>query len=289
MCHLHPDRPALATCPVCGRGACIVCWHDVFDRCESCLRRDPTAVAPPVPWENPAGGGALRRMVDTLVTAVRPRITSPAFARAEVAPALRFALLTAVPLALLRGIIPYTHTLTFGPELAVIAQGDPSTVAVALDVLRAMGISLLVTGVGWCALALPYIHLAKAYGGPVARPATLRVMLYRAWLLPMSSQWATVPGLLLSFARWGLPADPSKVSLFIVGLADLLPLILLLFAMRSSARFAAGTGAVASFLVTVLPFVLLFVAQGLLAELLRPWLPAELLRPWFPAPPPAAQ
>ncbi|MFW5924873.1 MAG: hypothetical protein ACOCV4_01840 [Myxococcota bacterium] len=273
VCYLHPERAALANCPICGRGACLVCWHERFDRCETCLRRDPSAAGPPVPWENPAGGIALRRAVDTLVTAFQPAATAPAFAKHGLAPAVRFALATALPLTLLRGIIPYTHTLLFG-DGTVELLGAPTAAAVALDVARAMGLSLLVTLGAWVALSLPYVTLSKAYGGPFGRTATLRVMLYRAWLLPLSSQWVAVPGLLLSLAGWGLPAEPSEAALLVAGLLDLLPLVLLLFAMRATARFAAGTGVIASFLVTIVPFVLLFLAEGVLVELIRPWLPA---------------
>jgi hypothetical protein len=43
--------------------------------------------------------------------------------------------------------------------------------------------------------------------------------------------------------------------------------------MRATARFAAGTGAVASFVLTLLPFVLLYAVQGALLELLVPLMP----------------
>lgn len=277
VCARHPDRPALARCPLCGRGACIVCWHDPFDRCESCLRDEPGAAAPPVPWEDPHGGGAIRRVVDTMVTALRPTATAPSFARPEVAPAVRFALLTALPLALLRGVVPYTHTLMFGDAFGVVVRGSPGAAGIALDVARSMGISLLVVAVAWASLVLPYVSLAGAYGGPGARAAAMRVLLYRAWLVAIGGLTVTSPagfGLLFSIAAWALPAPASQGAMIAVQLVDtVVPLMLLLFTMRAGARFGAGTGALASFVVTLVPFVLMLVLQGLLFDLIAPWMP----------------
>jgi hypothetical protein len=266
------------TCPECDRGACLFCWNEPFARCESCIQRDPARLAPPIPWEDPEGGPVLRRMIDTLVLAVRPIITAPSFARPAMGPAVRFALCTALPLALLRGVIPYTHTLRFGDTFGVATLGSPSTSLIVLDVMRAMGMSLLLVTAAWVALALPYVHLSRAYGTPLAGAAALRVLLYRAWLLAVGGL-AVGPngagyGLLFGVAAWALPAEPANSVVLLVLLIDgVVPLLLLLFAMRATARFGAGTGAFASFALTVLPFVLLFAVGGALLSLMEPWMP----------------
>ncbi len=267
---MHPERAALITCPRCGSYACLACWHGTFDRCHACLERDPFAAAPPLPWEAPEAG-PLRRLFGTLGTALWPSRSAPAFAREAIAPAVRFALLVALPLALLRGVIPFTHTLRFGPTFAVTVIGHPSTRAVAMDVMHAAGISLLFTAVQWLALTLPFVSLAQAYGGKLARPATMRVMLYRAFLVPLS-----IMGLLQGVCAWGLPADAGAASALALNVIDLLPLLLLVVAMRATARTAGGVGPFASFVVVLLPFILMTVAQALLMQAITPWLPASL-------------
>jgi hypothetical protein len=273
-CGEHPERFAVARCPKCGQHACIQCWHPALDRCETCLRPDPSAAAPPIPWEDPAGSGRLRRWLDTLVTALQPLRTAPAFARREVAPAVRFALWAFLPLALIRGIIPYTHTMRFGKGFGIELVSDVSGSAIALDIARAMGTSLLVTVVFLAALTLPFVSLARAYGTELAMPAAWRVMLYRSWLVPMSSQGAKVPGLLLGLVYWGLPSEPDGTLVRLVVLVDnTLPMLLLLLAMRATARLAGGVGPLASFVIVTVPIGLLLVSQELVLSLLEPWLP----------------
>jgi hypothetical protein len=81
-------------------------------------------------------------------------------------------------------------------------------------------------------------------------------------------------GLLFGVAAWALPAEPANSVVLLVLLIDgVVPLLLLLFAMRATARFGAGTGPFASFALTVLPFVLLFAVGGALLSLMEPWMP----------------
>jgi hypothetical protein len=277
-CHRHPERPALARCPLCDRDACLFCWHDPFERCEACLAEAPAAAAPPVPWEDPAVRPLRRRLWATLATVARPTASAPAFARHDVGHAVRFALLTVVPLALLRGVIPYTHTVLFGDRFAIALRGEPDAGLVALDVVRAMGLSALLVAAGALALGLPFVHLAGAYGSALGRRAALRVLLYRGWLLALAgfdpAGRAAGSGLLFSVALWGMPTDtPMPVFQFFYLVDAVVPILLLLFSMRATARFAAGTGAVASFVLTLLPFVLLYAVQGALLELLVPLMP----------------
>jgi hypothetical protein len=274
-------------CPACDRGACLFCWHEPFDRCETCLAEDPAGLAPPVPWEAPTGRSALRRIIDTFGLAFRPTPSAPSFARPELRPAIRFALLTVLPLTLLRGIIPYTHTLRFGGSFRVAPLGTPSGQEVALDLARAMGMSLLLVGACALALGLPYVQLVAAYGHRMARAAALRVLMYRGWLLALGgldvADRGTGYGLVYGLAAWGFPADPGSTLVLGALLLDAVaPIVLLLFAMRATARFAAGTGPLASFVATILPFVLLYAVGGAVLTLMDPWMPkvsAEELSP----------
>jgi len=119
LCSEHPDRPAAFKCPRCGRFACIFCWHAFSMRCEFCLRIDPASAAPPVAWES-GQGSVITRYFATLASAMSPVHTAPAFAHSEVAPAVRFFLLSALPVAALSGVIPYTKTLMFGSSMQVL-------------------------------------------------------------------------------------------------------------------------------------------------------------------------
>jgi hypothetical protein len=231
-----------------------------------------------VPWEDPAVRPLGRRLWATLATVARPTASAPAFGRPELGLAVRFALLTVVPLALLRGVIPYTHTVLFGGGFAIALRGEPHVGLVALDVARAMGLSALLVGAGVLALGLPFVHLAGAYGSALGRRAALRALLYRGWLLAIAgldpSGRAAGAGLLFNLASWGMPSDtPMPVFQFAYLVDGVVPILLLLFSMRATARFAAGTGAVASFVLTLLPFVLLYAVQGALLELLVPLMP----------------
>src|ERR1700753_3302047 len=105
VCAEHHDRPASFTCPRCGNYACMFCWHAVAERCDSCLKRDPAAAAPPLPWET-REGSLLTRFFGTLVSALHPVHSAPAFARPGLRRALGFFALSAVPLAALAGVIP---------------------------------------------------------------------------------------------------------------------------------------------------------------------------------------
>lgn len=250
VCADHPERPAAFTCPRCGNYACLFCWHRSSERCDSCMRRDPAAAAPPLPWETQQGN-LLQRYFGTLGSAVRPVQTAPAFARRELRPALSFFALTAVPLAPLAGVIPLTQTLEFGSSLSVVLKGNPTPLAIALDVLIAMALQLLLYGVEFAALALPYVSLVRAYTPPERRNAALRVLLYRSWLVPAAM-------LTIYLAVWILPgATPQTPNEFaaLLPLLQLTAMVLLLSAMRATARQACGVGTLLSFVVVAVSFI----------------------------------
>lgn len=266
-CAEHPEREALVTCPRCGSYCCIACWHGVVRRCHACVLRDP---GPPVPWEDRERGLAAR-FFGTLADAFRPTRSAPTFVRSRWRSALSFGALTFVPVALLSGIIPYTHLLVFG-EAQVRLVGAPTQAELALDIARAAGIGLLVASTKLLCLVLPYHSLTRAYATRGNPPAALSLMLYRGWLVPFAE-------LVLGLLTWAVPGDPSANGLAVVWAASLVPLIVLISSMLATARMASGVGPVASLFVVLVPFVLMMAITPLGMEALEPLLPdSETIR-----------
>jgi len=266
FCAEHPERPAAFTCPRCGNYACLFCWHAAATRCDTCLKRDPAAAAPALPWET-REGAPWQRFFATLASAFRPVRTAPAFARRDVRPALLFFVLSSVPLAALAGVIPNTKTLMFGSAFNVVVQGHPSQFTIALDVITAMLVQLLAFGVQFLALALPFVSLIRAYAPIERQPAALRVLFYRSWLAPCAS-------LALYLGAWMLPSgerpdEPTQLIL-ILSILQFVLNVLLLVSMRATARLACGIPAVMSFVVVAIPLVVCAFVQGFVAR----WLPA---------------
>src|SRR5262245_55070458 len=83
---------------------------------------------PPVsiPWER-SDEPALKRYFATLASAFRPMRSAAAFARTDLGPAQRFFLLSALPFAMLAGVIPHTRTLMFEGNFNVRVLGHPSS------------------------------------------------------------------------------------------------------------------------------------------------------------------
>ncbi|UJR83817.1 hypothetical protein [Sandaracinus amylolyticus] len=253
-CGEHPERPALALCPRCGGYACLACWHHPIRRCHACLMRDPASAAPPIAWED-TSRSAPARFVATLASALRPVSSAPAFARSGVGAAWLFFALSFVPLALASEIVEMTSTLLFGAmQVEVIGGADAS--AITIDVARAMGLGLVLSSVQLAAFALPYVSLARSYAPSSAPPdAPLRVVLYRAFLLPLGT-------VAVSLLFWMSPADPHvDTFLTIKGLLVVVPLALLFVSLRSTARMASGVGPIASFVVVIVAFASMEVAS----------------------------
>lgn len=268
-CAEHPDRDALVTCPRCGNYACLGCWHGPAGRCQTCLIRDPL---PPVPWAD-ASLPWHRRFLGTLGGALSPTRSAPGFLRGSWQKGITFALLTALPLALLSGIIPFTHRLAFGGRFGVQLIGQPTGGEIALDVLQAAGVGLLLCAVKLVCLSVPFVSLTRAYGRKdlESRPA-IQVMLYRAWLVPLGGHM----GLLLHALLWSFPLslgpEPSEGVQILMEMVALLSLMILLWAMSGTAR-VAGAGPFASLIVAVVPFVAMFYLEPLTLAALSPWLP----------------
>jgi hypothetical protein len=226
------------------------------ERCDTCLQRDPAAAAPALPWETQQGS-ALSRFFRTLAGSFRPLLTAPAFARPGGVRALRFFLLSAVPLAALSGIIPHTKTLLFGNS-AIILQGHPTTLGIALDVLRAMGIQLGAFTVEFVAVALPYVSLTRAYSPAERHAAAMRVLLYRSWLSPFATLFVNV-------ASWVLPSSggsdgfPRFFEPFAI--AHMLLHLLLLSSLRATVRLACGIGPLLSYVIVIVSVIVWALVQ----------------------------
>lgn len=265
-CAEHPERGALAVCPRCGAYACLACWHQPIRRCHACLMRDPAAAAPPIAWEEP-GRGLVSRLAGTMKSALRPISSAPAFARGDAAAPRSFVLLTFVPLALLGAIVPFTHTLLFGPtfQISTITPSGgvaPDAAAIALDVAQAAGIGLLLGVAQLVALAVPYASLSRAYANGGHPPAPVRAVLYRAFLLPLAE-------VLYYLVVWSAPESPPEALLVIAALLRVLPLALLFASLRAAARMASGTGPFASLAVTLVPFAAMLLVNAYATEALR--------------------
>lgn len=263
-CHNHSDRLAQLTCPRCQQYCCIFCWHNHLQRCETCLRKDPAAAVPPVPWED-ASQPWVKRYFGTLKAALSPLGTAPSFARPVVFTALRFALMTTLPLTLLVGIMPHTRTLMFMPNRVMVLPGADQ-LTIALDILRAMGSQLGIDLIQIAALWLPYVSLVKAYGSPDKGPYAKRALLYRSWLLPASALLPTLSAFL-------------QYDLGLLALAGLVLKVMFLLSLSFAARLSCGLSLLWS-IVAVMVAVVLSEVATLLAltglEHLLPPLPAIL-------------
>ena len=260
-CPQHPERAAQATCPQCDRHQCIGCFQLALGLCEQCLKRDPSAYAAPIPFED-RSRGLLARIGLTLLTALHPVRSAPAFATQNRRDALSFALLTALPLALLSGVIPHTRTLLFGAgQIEVIGAQD--SMSIALDVARAGLIQLGLTTAYVLSLMLPFTSLVRAYAGEVQVNYAIRCLLYRVWLVPfglllllLASYLSTpLPELLDSAAVTLPPLPPLLVG---AGVLKLVTEVLLLLSMGFTARMACGLSALWTLVVVGVPLLVSF-------------------------------
>ena len=274
VCGEHPERQAYFTCPRCGGYACVFCWHPSVRRCHACIRRDPTEAAPPIPWESEEALGGFERYWRTLATALRPIKSAPAFARRGVGPALRFMLLSALPLVVVSGIIPHTRTLLFSGQMQVQLIGQPSVLEIVLDVLRAIAVEVGSHGVELACLYLPFTSLIRAYAPPEKRHAAAKVVLYRLWLMVLISGVAHV-------GSWALlPPEPGPLvtgvlqDAFLI-LSALMPAMMFI-SMGGVARLACGLSLGMTLLVVLVPMVLWTVVlplTGVAVEVILPPVP----------------
>ncbi|MDD9967125.1 MAG: hypothetical protein OXR73_12910 [Myxococcales bacterium] len=240
----------------------MYCWHPSLQQCDTCLKRDPAAASPPVPWEG-SHGSPISRYLATLRGAFCPARTAPSFARTEVAPALRFLLLSALPLSLVAGIVPHTRLLSFEGAMKVRVLGQPGFGELVLDVLRAMASQVVLDAVQLLACALPFASLVRAYAGPEKVPFAVRMLFYRAWLHPCAALGvyllvALAPGVSATAAEGPPDAVLWAAAAFQVGAP-----VLFMMAMAYVSRLACGLGMGWSILiVSVAVTVAAFAAWG---------------------------
>ena len=265
MCSVHGDRTAFRVCPACTRNACLTCWHPSISRCHACLVKDASTF-PAIPWED-RSRNIFARFFLTLVSALSPDSSAPGFAREADTSGAVFAVLTIVPFGLLAGIIPYTRTLLFGGSFEIVVARGADSSAIAIDVLVAAFTGLLVTVVSWLAVALPYVSLSRAYADRGVATAPVRLMNYRGWLIPLNL-------LLMSVLPWCLPAPPPGTdpgaAVLLSLLLSMIPIVLLMAAMRSAARMGSGASPVAVLAILLVPLALLYIAQQKLLAPLTP-------------------
>ena len=173
-----------------------------------------------------------------------------------------------------QGLIPYTHTVQFGPAFEITPR--PSTMALWRDVLNAAGIGLLVCGVAYGALAACFVSLCRAYGDDPIAAGTLarRTALRLGWLYPMLG-YLGLPAMLLGFA---LPESAHAALPYLMLTGMVLPLFALLSRMKKTAE-AAGVSPGWAWLCVLVPLLLAFAAEAILLG----WPPGGgLLGPWLP-------
>lgn len=260
-CAEHPERSAQFRCPRCANTVCIVCWQPSFARCQRCLLQAPAEAAQPIAWEREPSSG-FARYFGTLASVVHPITSAPAFASGPVRPAARFALYTALPLAMIAGIMPHTQLLLF-ESLTVRVLGTPSGFELGVDVLRAMLIETVLSAIRFGCLFFPFVSLVRAYAEPQRHEAAMRMMFYRAWVVPAF--------MLLYYygVHWPLPVGPEPPAVLpplsvVSGSVTLLLLMLTMMAMSATARVACGLGPLLSMVVVVVPITLLLLVQDLL-------------------------
>lgn len=263
MCAVHGERLALAVCPTCSKNACMQCWHPTIRRCHTCLLRDVDTFAPKIAWED-SHRGFFGRLFGTLMSAFSPDSSAPGFARPSEVNGGLFALLTFTPLALLCGVIPFTRTILFASSCVVTLIGHPTDAEIAWDVALASLIGLVVATLVWASVAVPYVSLSRAYADRGQPSAPVRLMMYRAWLIPTFA-------LLFSGLPWIVPAASAEYA----QLLAMVPLILLLAGMRSVARMGSGAGPIAAIGIILVPFLLMQLTCWIAISQIMPFMPDQ--------------
>lgn len=231
----------------------------------------PVYLEGPMAWEDPALPWH-RRLLRTLGATFLPTESARAAAEGSLGPALRFALLSALPWAPLWAVVPFTHTLLFKSRFTVEVI-ESAEISIALDVARAMAVGLVLSVLYFLSWAFPFASLLRAFAHvPHQSSATLaawRTALYRVWIVPagMTLFW---------LITWGMPENPPTVLLEITFLCfQMLPRLLLVLHCHAAARYAGVSSAMA-LVVSILPVIVEWSA-GLLV-----WHGAKELLPPMP-------
>jgi hypothetical protein len=226
-----------------------------------------------IPWEDPARG-LVGRFLGTLGNALRPVRGTPQLCGIRVAPAFRFALLSALPAMLLWGIVPFTSTLLFKGGLQVEVR--PDKLPIWLDVLRAMSLSFCVSFLGQLVWALPFASLLRAFAAepmpaPLVTATAYRFVFYRAWLVPACN-------LTLWTLSCILPAAQSGALGSFEAILQLVPQVMILLGAQAMA-LTFGASMLGSLAVALVPLVLEAVVMLIANEYAVRFLPHLLNMP----------
>lgn len=265
-CANHPERDAVVRCVMCDRDVCIACFFPDLGRCQRCIELHPEEVAEPVPFE---ARGRVLGFFPTIAGVFAPRVSAPGFGIGDsLTRPLLFLLLTFVPIALLRGVIPYTHHVQFASLGKVTTTADVSQHALLLDVARAAGLSLAECVVQLFSLGLCYVSLVGAFGREGSRRIALRTLGYRAFLLPLGGAF----GLLPTTVGFVGPESFSQFNLIVaIGTLPLLPFYI---AIHRSVRAVARVDFFPGLFVVVVPWLLAAIVGDLFFRAMLPLLPA---------------
>jgi len=226
----------------------------------------------PMAWEN-AELPFLRRVSDTLLSTFQPVRSLRSVAHGPIGPALSFGLLSSIPWMMLWAILPFTHTLLFGPSFALTLTKGAVASQVQPDVLRAASVGFALSALGFLSWALPFASLTRAFcASPPhaieARRAAWRTALYRAWIIPFGFT-------LWSLVLWGVPDKPPSAVLELAMLGcQLVPRLLVLIHCQAMARYV-GASTLGALGVAVVPVALEWAVGLLLWQGAREFLPPE--------------
>lgn len=267
LCRQHDDRPALLSCPECGTTCCLACWHNAVGRCEKCFEDDPSAGYDDVPFEQ-AAGLSLRGFWGTLRGAFSPVVSAPSMRGDGLRRPLYFFLLTFPILALLQGVVPFTHDILFFPAFGTKVRPDVTSMELVVDVARACGLGLAFSAVSLLALFVPFVSLASSFAGRGGK-AALRLMLYRGWLVPLS-----LPnGLVVALLHWSGPARLPEFFSLLIMVASVVPLVLVFVAMRSTMRLTQGIAPFVSMAILLPPLILSSLSMSIFQSVTMPLMP----------------
>ncbi len=221
-----------------------------------------------IPWED-GELSPLMRVTRTLALPLKPLAGAARMVDGRLSPALTFALLTLLPLAFLRGIIPWTHHIWFAPGFGLKVEEELPWQLLALDIGRAGSFGIVMTVALWLAMALPFVHLLRAFSRKRhAGAIAWRTLFYSAWLVPLSLEGLLHFGL---FWAWPQPTHPFFPWMLLV--LDVLPLLLLLTFMRIVARTVCGVSLVQMVALLLVPLLSLFLMRAWCLMLLQGALP----------------
>lgn len=207
----------------------------------------------PMPWED-TSRSLVARFWGTLTNALAPVRGVPALCTGSVGPAVTFALVTALPLMLVWGIMPFTHTLLFRPPFQVAPTSAAQDMPVWFDVVKAMGIGFVISLAAQLSWALPFMSLLRAFADArlpqaVVSIVSKRFVLYRAWLVPFG--W-----LAFQLVGWATPEGTAEpVLMLALVFFRFVPHVLVLLGAQATAA-TLGASALGALGVALVPAIM---------------------------------